>query len=922
MTAAAQSVFVSYAGPDQAWAEWVAWQLKDAGYEVELDVWDWRTGDNFIDRMNEALERATAVVALFSNNYFSRTRWTKEEWTAVVARRERLVPLTIEPLTAADVPDILSAVIRKDLHGLDEQAAVAALLTAVDGPSAPTVKPGFPGAPAPAPAAPADSDGRRPRLPSGAGLPRVWNVPDRNPHFTGRQAQLAQVRDGLLNGRRTVVQALQGLGGIGKSQLALEYAHRFTSQYDTVWWIDAERADQLLVRYTELATRLGIAKPDAGAEHNARTLLEHLRTHDRWLIILDNADDPRDFETLIPTGPGHVLITSRNPGWNDRVHTLSLGVFPRGDALAYLTTRVVGIAPEQADGLADDLGDLPLALAQAAGVITSGMTVDRYRALLTDKTARLMANGGPHGYPAPLAAAVDIATTGLAADQPDAALLLRLGAFFGPDPIPLAWLEAVRDQLATVAVDPDDFMWPQAALQPLARYGLARVDHETFQIHRLTQAIVRDRSGEADATAAEDDVTTILANATPDDPDTPTAWPRWAALTSHLAARKHSTANRPPLRRALIQSARYLIKSGQSRAARDLVAAVHHAWTGTLGEDHEDTLSSAQYLGHAMSDLGEYGEARRLQEDTLERRRTVLGENHPDTLHSANDLAVTLANFGQYAEARRMSEDVLERRRVLLGDNDPGTLLSAQNLAAVLRSLGEDAEARRICEDTLERRRAVLGEDHPDTLDSAGSLASVLHAMEEYEEACRMSEDVLERRRTVLGEDHPDTLHSAHGLAATLGALHKHAEAHRMQEQTFERHRALLGQDHPHTLDSASGFGVTLHNLGRYAEARRICEDTLERRRTVLGEDHPDTLNSAHDLAMSLLTLREHASAVRLLKDTRARTRRTLGPDHPFTEKVTESLVSALTAAGKPHEAYKLMASLKTGQRQTRRKRR
>ncbi|MGV9246720.1 FxSxx-COOH system tetratricopeptide repeat protein [Streptomyces sp. NPDC003710] len=964
MAAAAESVFVSYAGPDQAWAEWVAWHLRDAGHRVELDVWDWRTGDNFIERMNDALERATAVVALFSNNYFDRARWTREEWTSVVARRERLIPLTIEPLAAADVPDILSAVIRKDLHGLDERAAVAALLNAVDGPDGPLVEPGFPGAATTAPSSPAGTGSRRPRLPSGAGLPQVWNVPDRNPHFTGRQAQLAQVRDGLLSGRRAVVQALQGLGGIGKSQIALEYAHRFASQYDTVWWIDAEQADQILIRYTELAARLDIAKPDAGAEHNARTLLEHLRTQDRWLIILDNADDPRDFETLIPSGPGHVLITSRNPGWNDRVHTLNLGVFPRSDALAYLTTRVPGIAPEQADGLADDLGDLPLALAQAAGVITSGMTVDRYRTLLTDKTAKLMANGGPHGYPAPLAAAVDIATTGLAAERPDAALLLRLGAFFGPDPIPLAWLEAVRDQLATITVDPDDFMWPQAALQPLARYGLARVDHETFQIHRLTQAIVRDRSGEADATAAEDDVTTILATATPDDPDTPTTWPRWAALTSHLTARIHSTADQPLLRPALIQSARYLIESGQPRAARDLAATLHRTWTGTLGDDHEDTLSSAQYLSHALSDLGEYAESRRLQEDTLGRRRAVLGENHPDTLHSANDLAATLAHLGQYAESHRMSEEVLERRRAVLGENHPDTLRSAQNLGGSLYSLGEYAVARRMCEDVLERRRALFGEDHPATLGAASSLATALHAMEDYAEARRMCEEILERRRALLGENHPDTLDAAHRLAATLCSLREYTVARRMSEEILKRRRALHGDNHPDTLDSAYGLAATLDNLGKYAEARRTHEDTLERRRAVLGENHPDTLDSAHglagtlhnlteyaearrlsefvlerrrallgedhpkvlrsarDLALTLNNLREHAAAVRLLKDTRTRSRRVLGPDHPFTEAVTETLVRTLNAAGKPHEAQKLLASRKAGQRQTRRKRR
>ncbi|MFI9602750.1 FxSxx-COOH system tetratricopeptide repeat protein [Streptomyces sp. NPDC052043] len=963
MAAAAESIFVSYAGPDRAWAEWAAWHLREAGHHVEIDVWDWRTGDNFVERMNDAMRRATTVVALFSNNYFDRTRWTREEWTSIVARRERLIPLTIAPLAAAEVPDILSAVLRKDLHGLDEQAAIAALLDAVKGPTGPNAKPVFPGAPAPARTSPAGSSSQRPRLPSGARVvPHVWNVPDRNPHFIGREAQLAQIRDGLLGGQRAVVQALHGLGGIGKTQIAREYAHRFASQYDTVWWIDAEQADQIHTWYTELAARLSIAKPDAGAEHNARTLLEHLRAQDRWLIILDNADDPQDLEGLIPSGPGHVLITSRNPGWSDRVHGLNLGVFTRSDSLAYLAARVPLINPEQADGLADDLGDLPLALAQAAGVITSGMTVDRYRVLLAEKTAKLMDNGGPHSYPTPLAAAVDIATIRLAADRSDAAELLRLGAYFGPDSIPIAWLEAALDQLA-IDVDPDDFMWPQAALQLLARYGLARLDHETFQIHRLTQAILRDRSTEADATVAEDDVTTILKIATPQGPEAPATWPQWAALTSHLTARKYSAANRPQLRPALIQAARYLITSGQPRAARELTTTLHHTWTRTLGDDHEDTLTSAQHLCHAMSDLAEYAEARRMQEDILERRRAVLGDDHPDTLQSANDLAVNLNNLGQRAEALRMHYDTLERRRTVLGDDHPDTLHSAQNVAGTLYDLGQYAEARRMTEDILERRRTVLGDDHPETLRTAYGLASTLHNLGQHAEARRMAEDILERRRTLLGDDHPDTLRSAHGLATTLHSLGQPAEARRMHDDTLERRRTLLGDDHPDTLRTAHGLATTLHSLGQHAEARRMAEDTLERRRTVLGDDHPDTLRTAHGLATTLHSLgqhaearrmhddtlerrrtllgddhpetlrsalglattlgalREHVAPVRLLKDTRARSRRTLGNGHKFTEAVTQALARALTAAGKPHEAQRLLASLKTGPRQTRRKR-
>ncbi|MFE1228903.1 FxSxx-COOH system tetratricopeptide repeat protein [Streptomyces sp. NPDC058745] len=878
MSGAVESVFVSYAGADRAWAEWVAWHLREAGHRVELDVWDWRTGDNFVQRMDQALRRATAVVALFSNSYFDPERWTHEEWTSVVAGRRRFIPLTIEPLSGGDIPDILTAAIRKDLHGLDEPAAIAALRDAVDGPTGPLDPPQFPGAAA-APSSGEIAPDGRPRLPSSAGVPGVWNVPGRNPHFTGREATMTQVREGLVGGRQAVVHALHGLGGIGKTQFALEYAHRFASQYDIVWWIDAEQADQIPVHYTELATRLGIAKPEAGTDHVTRSLLQHLRTRDRWLIVLDNADDPGAFEAVLPTGPGHVLITSRNPGWKDVVPSHGLDVFPREDSVVYLGNRIPGIAAQQADALADDLGDLPLALAQAVGVITSGMTPDRYRQLLISKTAALMANGGPPGYPASLAAAVVIATAGLAEAHPQAAELLRLAAFLGPDPIPTAWLETGRDRLATLTLDPDDFMWPQTALQHLARSGLARVDHETFQIHRLTQAIVRDHTGEADRTAAEDDVTNLLAAVAPSDALDPVFWPTWAALTSHLTARLHASTRHSSLHQTLIRAVRYLCVSGQARAGRDMAATLHPIWVTTLGEEHPDSLGVAQYLGHATADLGRNAEARRIIEDTLERRRRTLGEDHPDTLQSANDLSATLDRLAEYEDARRMDEDTLERRRRVLGEDHPDTLTSANNLASTLSRLGEYEEARRMDEDTLERRRRILGEDHPETLISAGNFASHLSRLGEYEEARRMQEDTLERRRRILGEDHPDTLTSANNLSNILD------------------------------------------RLGEYEEAHRMDEDTLERRRRVLGEDHPDTLSSANNLASALHHLRQFAAAERLLKDTRARSRRVLGEDHPDTQDITENLAQVLISLGRPFEAQKLRAAGgKAGQRRARRK--
>ncbi|MGW5029731.1 FxSxx-COOH system tetratricopeptide repeat protein [Streptomyces nigra] len=964
MTDQAQHFFISYAGTDRAWAEWVGWHLEQAGHQVILDVWDWRTGDNLVQRMDEALKRADAVIALFSTSYFEDERWTTEEWTAAVAHRDRLIPLALEPLNTNDLPRVLAAKLRKNLHGLDESAAQTALHEAVNSGSRPTAPPPFPGTvPVATPISTAGQS--KPRLPGSSGQPQVWSVRRRNPDFAGRETEIARLRESFVKGSKSVPQVLHGMGGVGKSQLVLEYAHRFADQYDLVWWIDAEQPDEIPVRYTELADRLGIAKPDAGAEANARALLSHLDSRERWLLILDNIEDPAQIEPWLAQGPGHTLITSRNPNWAGTARATPLNVFTRTDSLTYLQGRVGGMNDDQADILAADLGDLPLALAQAAGVIAhGGMSLDLYQQLLATNTTQILEKGGAPGYPAPVAATVTIAANRLAEHHPDAVALLHLVAVFGPEPIRNTWLETVRPRLATIPGNPDDPMWLHEALSPLSRYGLARTESGSFQIHRLTQAVLRDQTPPDQAVAIRNDAVILLAAVNPGDPQLPDFWPDWAALTPHLIARHLAATEQPELRPTLLDATHYLIRSGQTRTARDLTASAYSAWASNLGQDHPDTLTAAQFLGHATADLGEHAESRRIIEDALARRRRTLGDDHPHTLQSANDLASALHKLGEHAEARRMDEDTLTRRRRTLGDDHPDTLQSAHNLAVTLHNLGEHAESHRIIEDTYARRRRTLGDDHPHTLQSASALGADLHDVGEYAESRRVKEDTLARQRRTLGDDHPDTLQSAHNLAVTLHELGEYTESRRIIEDTLARQRRTLGDDHPDTLQSASTLGADLHDVGEYAESRRVKEDTLARQRRTLGDDHPDTLQSAHNLAVTLYELgeytesrriiedalarrrrtlgddhpdtlqstyglaitlyrlRQHTAAVQLLEDVRNRQRRTLGDDHPHTTAATHSLANALTALGRRFEAQQLLAPQKQKKSRFRRKHR
>ncbi|MFC8347353.1 FxSxx-COOH system tetratricopeptide repeat protein [Streptomyces sp. NPDC057280] len=836
-----ERVFISYAGSDRDWAEWVAWHLQEAGFEVELDVWHWAVGDSLAMRTAEALARAHKVVALFSRAYFEPGRWTEMEALSAAAHRGCLIPLVVEPLAHDEIPALLAARIRSDLHGLEEPEALSVLLRAVSDPTTPTERPRFP-------AAPERSLSMAPRLPSAVQVPRAWNVRRRNPDFVGREDVLRHVREALLEDSRPAIQVLHGLGGVGKSQIAVEYAHRFARQYDVVWWIDAEQTPRLPGAYAELADRLGLTFQETGIEHYARTVLDHLREYGRWLIILDNAEDPSDLRPWLPEGPGHVLITSRNPSWRGLSGSVALDTFSRADSLRYLADQLPDISKAQATALAEELGDLPLALTQAVRVIAQGMPVETYQEHLLSGQAKVLRLGEAHDYPVPLTAAVTLATERLALNHPESAQILYLGAFFGSDPIPVAWLEHTR---GVFSADTGDVGWPSDVLMPLARYGLVRVDQNSFQIHRLTQAVLRDQvKPEREATLRQL-VTFILEAATPGSPDLPELWPQWEVLTAHLLGRpRPDESDQFALCHTLLGSVRYLTHSGRFLEAQRVSTQFHELWNARLGADHPDTLAWAASHAEVQAAIGQYAHAQELARDVLERRRRVLGDDHPDTMASTNSVAELLTHLGEYEAAHRLYEDALRRSRRILGEDAPSTLATVASLANTLVALNEPEDARRLLEDVLERQRRVLGEDHPDTLSSAYALVVTFSALREPHQARLLAQDLLERRRRILGDDHPSTLAVSTALAVAVSELGEQAEARQLAEDCLPRLRRALGEDHPTTLEAARVLAVILDRLGdHHHEAAGVLEDTLERSHRVLGADHPITGSIVQDLA-------------------------------------------------------------------------
>jgi hypothetical protein len=548
-------------------------------------------------------------------------------------------------------------------------------------------------------------------------------------------------------------------------------------------------------------------------------VLAELRQRDRWLLIFDNAQAPADVAPWLPGSGGHVLITSRQRGWDEVAAPIEVDVLTRAESIELLRRRVPQLTETDANRLGADLGDLPLAVAQAAGFIAdTGTPASQYLDLLQTRVGQLLDRGTPGSYPRSLAAATAVIADRLSGHDPAAAELASLCAFLAPEPIPeylfTGAVGVLPGELAARAADP--LAWRQT-LASVSVQSLARVDHRGLQMHRLTQAILRDGLTPARAAATRRCAEAILAASDPGHPPDPGTWSRWAQLMPHVLAADLAATDSPELREVVRRTCWYLIERGDARTAQDLMSNLRQQWRDRLGADHPHALMAAHYLAWALWELGRYAESRDLNRDTLARHRSLFGDDHPDTLNSAHNLAMDLRMLGDAQAACELDHDTLGRYRRSQGHDHLSTLRSASNLAADLRALGEARAARDLDRDTLERRRHVLGRDHPDALNSAHNLAMDLRMLGEARAARDLDRDTLERRRHVLGHDHPDTLKSASNLAADLRALGEAQGARELDQDTLERRRYVLGRDHPDTLSSAQGLDLDLIALGHAA---------------------------------------------------------------------------------------------------------
>ncbi|HEV7933755.1 MAG TPA: FxSxx-COOH system tetratricopeptide repeat protein [Actinomadura sp.] len=789
--------------------------------------------------------------------------------------------------------------------------------------------------------------------------PQVWGrVPTRNKDFTGREQALAQLRQGIGTGATAVLPtALHGLGGVGKTQIAIEYAHRHKADYDLVWWIPSDQPLLIASTIARLAPHLGLAEVnETGVVEAAEAVVEALRKgepYDRWLLIFDNSHDPESIMKFMPDGPGDVLITSRNFTWEGVVRTLSIDVFSRDESRRFLDRRLPGIIEGEADALADALGDLPLALDQAGALQSeAGMPVGEYLELLQHQTSELLAEGRPLEYDVPLTATWALSVSQLRKEHPDAVELLYLLAFFGADPIPRDVLttsrSAVEPPLSDILGDPLRF---SRAVAALGRYALVQIDRErlTFQVHRLVQALLREEVSDDERRRFRSSVQRLLAAATPQEADDFAAWPTFSRLLPHVRPSEAVHASDRDIRFLMRGVIRYLYQAGNAPAAHTLARECLDAWSADPGSHPRDLCAIRRHLSTALRRVGRYRDAFEIGSQALADAEEKLGSDHDETLRMTNSHGVNLRAIGQFAEAFALDEKAVERHRTAFGDLDERTLMIQTNLALdltlmsryeeaedllkhvygalrdlyrssshltaqivmnnlirVIRLRGDYAQARELGEDVHAVDAATLGADHPTTLKAANDLAIAMRKAEGgTDEVVRHTEDLVQRYRR-LGDLHPDK------LAADMTLVNVYREARRLEEAIPRAELALLayaqvyGQDHPYTHGCRVNLALLQRLAGRPGKARELNELSRARLAELLGPGHKYTLVCASGLAGDLAALGDLDAAAKLDESTSRQLREILGADHPMVLGCQANLALDLAALGRDQEALRL----------------
>ena len=770
--------FVSFNKDDREWASWIAFELEAAGHSVYFQDWDFQPGNNFILKMHEAARQTRATVAVLSPS-FLKSEFAATEWAAALVQdptgaQRKLVGARVRQCK----PDgLLAALVYIDLVGLNEEAAAEALR---DGVTEGRRKPksiSFPGT------------RERKRFPGA--LPTRWNVGPRNPNYLDRDNLLARLHAALSSGTTAALtQAIAGLGGVGKSTLAREYAHVFAGEYDTVWEIRSETSVTLTGDLASLGREVQVADIGMQELDAAKAAISWLRSQQRWLLIFDNAVNLDDVKPWLPGGTaGRVLITSRNPNFRGVGQTLEVKVFSPEHGAKFLADRTgVTTEPAAARQLSEVLGGLPLALELAAKYIEEKRTtITKYLELLPKHQGKLLA---------PVADAFRVSVIEL---SPESRRLLQQLSFLAADDVPRSFLMG------------EDELEFDEALAGLIKFSLTLVREDGLFTHRLLQAAVRNSISEAGP------ILDSLADGLREE----FGYDYWNLATWPAA----------------------------DRIFPHVLSLVEHMESARLGIESETRLldDAASYAQLRIQDLAQ---ALRLATRALSVSMRVWGPADPKIASRANRISKILHHQGDLSGALQYAELALTIEEKAFGASHERVAIRATAVAQILSSQGNHAGALATAERALAIDQARFGLEHPRVAADENEIAMILLDIGDLSGAQEHAKSALEidQKRDRAGEN-PNVARDLYTIARILqakgeldGSLEHAQRALLIQEKKH-------GPDHHEVATLANYVGVLLVHKGDVAGAVAYTQRGFAILHGLFGADHPMTRAAKNRLA-------------------------------------------------------------------------
>jgi hypothetical protein len=786
-------VFISYGrGSDDGYVSSLAAFLADAGVSAWFDQ-SIESGQPWQRVLQEQLDTCAGVVVVMTPAAEA-SKWVQREIQWAEAQAKPILPLLRSGKAVFGLHDIQYEDVQTG--AMPSATFVARLRNLVTGSGSGRMATGSLGL----------VGGARRSLVAG-------KVPHTVAGLLARQYLLDRLVTAGQAGQASVVSAVSGARGVGKTQLAAQYARRAVAHgWPVVVWLDAETEDQVVAGLAALAAAAGLPEvPSTPAA--ADSALDWLSMqHGPCLLVYDNAVDPDLIARWTPSlGNVRIVVTTVRAAFAALAEPIEVDTFTDDEARTYLRERTGLDDDPAATDLAAELDNLPLALAQAAALIgpSRGRTYHTYAAYLAALgTAPIDQHLPPvlgsqyrHGMAQALRLSIDHLT---AADpRGHAVSLLNMLAVLAPTGIATALLTTppgiVRPDHPHL--DPAGIRTAVAMLTDRA-LAVESIDATTITTHRLTQRIIRENlttTGRLDQTRAE--AATFVEALIPADTKSRDVWPRCALLLPHALA----VAN--PLGLPMWRLALYLIAAGEYRTAVSVWTTITDRYQFALGPEHPGTLASLDNLARSYGQAGDPTRARDALAALLPVRERVLGAEHPDTLNARANLAYWTGQAGDSIGARDLYETLLPVREQVLGAEHPDTLTARAYLAVWTGMAGDPVRARDLLAILLPIRERVSGAEHPDTLIARAYLAYWTGHAGDPIGARDLYATLLPVRERVLGGEHPDTLTTRANLARFTGQAGDPTRARDLLAALLPIRERVSGAEHPDTHTARDSLG-------------------------------------------------------------------------------------------------------------------